>query len=196
MLHNDSGKLPYDIRLRAPEVRKKKPQSFHEAAAESFGSGSSTGSKYSRASVSRSEEMHSKNSTHGDGKDVEEEVQSLLKQQSQRAADGSREEADTGRQLFQSQKGETQSVQRKRKAKGSGGSSALAPDLNLPVIDTSALVPTGIVLERVNKLDKSGGEVGVTASASEALPKKQRRSRSQSHARSAAAADGSPRQAQ
>lgn len=47
VVRNMSGKLPYDIKLRAPEVRQNKVQSFHEAAAESFGSGSSTGSKYS-----------------------------------------------------------------------------------------------------------------------------------------------------
>jgi hypothetical protein len=33
VVRNASGKLPYDIKLRAPEVRKKKTQSFHEAAA-------------------------------------------------------------------------------------------------------------------------------------------------------------------
>jgi hypothetical protein len=42
---NASSKLPYDIKFQAPETRKKKPQSFPAAIAESFGSGSSAGSK-------------------------------------------------------------------------------------------------------------------------------------------------------
>lgn len=40
---NAEGKLPYDIMLRAPEDRRKKMQSFSEAAAESFGSRSTSG---------------------------------------------------------------------------------------------------------------------------------------------------------
>lgn len=35
---NELGKLPYDVKLRAFEEKKKKPQSFGEAAAELFGS--------------------------------------------------------------------------------------------------------------------------------------------------------------
>lgn len=42
---NEMGKLPYDVQLRAPEDRRRRVQSFSEAAAESFGSGSSTGSR-------------------------------------------------------------------------------------------------------------------------------------------------------
>ena len=45
VVRNTLGKLPYDIKLRAPKVRKKELQSFAKAAAESFGSCTSSGSK-------------------------------------------------------------------------------------------------------------------------------------------------------
>lgn len=39
---NEEGKLPYDVNLRAPEEKKRRMQSFATAAAESFGSGTSS----------------------------------------------------------------------------------------------------------------------------------------------------------
>jgi hypothetical protein len=194
VVRNASGKLPYDIKLRAPEMRKKKTQSFQEAAAESFGSGSSTGSKHSKGSVSKSNEQGSKNPIHENEREEEEEVLSPLKNQASKSDSDTRKATDASRQLFHSKKDESQIILRKRKAKGSGGSSSLTPDLNLPVIDTSALVPAGLVSERVIQLGKTGGEVG--ANVSEASPKKQKRSKSQTHALSAATAGGSPRRAQ
>ncbi|EEE59262.1 hypothetical protein OsJ_11281 [Oryza sativa Japonica Group] len=59
-----SGKLPYDIRLRAPEIRKKKLLSFQAAVAESFGSGSSGGSKQPKGSSLRSKDGRPKNPTY------------------------------------------------------------------------------------------------------------------------------------
>lgn len=59
VVHSAAGRLQYDVKLRAPEVKKKKPASFLVAAEESFGSGSSGGSKQSRGSVSRSEDRRS-----------------------------------------------------------------------------------------------------------------------------------------
>lgn len=56
VIRDASGRLPYDTKLRAPETKKKRTQGFLEAAAESFGSGSSAGSKQSRSSASRSED--------------------------------------------------------------------------------------------------------------------------------------------
>lgn len=87
-----------------------------------------------------------------------------------------------------------QLVLRKRKAKGSGQNSNLTPDLNFPAVDTSTLVPTGLVTERVHQLAKNVGEVGATAS--EDLPNKNKRPKSQNNARSVAIASGSPRRAQ
>jgi hypothetical protein len=72
--------------------------------------------------------------------------------------------------------------------------SCLTPDLNLPAVDTSALLPMGLVSDRVNQLDKTDAEVGMNASVD--LAKKQKRSKSQTNARCAAAASSSPRQAQ
>lgn len=46
---NDQGKLPYDVQLRAPEERRRRVQSFAGAAANSFGNGSSSASRYQRA---------------------------------------------------------------------------------------------------------------------------------------------------
>ena len=83
---------------------------------------------------------------------------------------------------------------RKRKAKGSGPNSSLTPDLNLLAVDTSALVPMGLVSDRVNQLDKTDAKVGMNASVD--LTKKQKRSKSQTNARSAAAANVSPCRAQ
>lgn len=59
---NEFGKLPYDIQLRAPEDRRKSPQSFADAAIESWGSGSSSGFKPPRAGRTGSER-----SARGDG---------------------------------------------------------------------------------------------------------------------------------
>ena len=45
---NALGKLPYDLRLRAPKERRRKFQSFGQAAEESFGSASSRRTSSSR----------------------------------------------------------------------------------------------------------------------------------------------------
>lgn len=59
---NAQGKLPYDIALRTPEERRKKMQSLAEAAAESFGSGSSSNSRQPRDKSARSKEGRRSNS--------------------------------------------------------------------------------------------------------------------------------------
>lgn len=64
VVRDGSGKLPYDIRLRAPEIRKKKLLSFQAAVAESFGSGSSGGSKQPKGSSLRSKDGRPKNPTY------------------------------------------------------------------------------------------------------------------------------------
>jgi hypothetical protein len=95
-------------------------------------------------------------------------------------------------QLFQAKEGDDQVKVRKRKSKGLEPS--LTPDLNLPIIDTSALVPAGRVLSRVQQLAKNSD--GAVLSALEELPKKQKRSSKTNDAGSAAAASSSPRRAQ
>jgi hypothetical protein len=64
------------------------------------------------------------------------------------------------RQLFQAQKEDksTRVVLRKRKSKSTSSNSSVTPDLNLPVTDNSVLVPTGLVLARVNQIAQNGGE--------------------------------------
>lgn len=143
----------------------------------------------------RHEDRRPEKSAHGNSREEEDEVSSPLKNQNAGASGGdTMQKGEVGRQLFQSQKGGTLNVLRKRKAKGSGGSSSsLTPDLTIPADETPALVPAGLVSQRVNQLGKSSGEVGT--SASEASPKKQKKSKPQTTALSAGAADGSSRRA-
>lgn len=139
VVHNPSGKLPYDFKLRAPEVKKKKMQSFPAAAADSFGSGSFARSKHSHGTMPRSEDHRSLDPRSGAEIEDDEEVMSPLKNPHAKAnggsvgnGSGSSGVAPVGRQLFQSQKGDSQIVLQKRKAKGSGYSPSLTPDLNVP----------------------------------------------------------------
>lgn len=97
-----------------------------------------------------------------------------------------------GKQLFGSREEEPRQVYRKRKSKVANEQS-LTPDLNLPVMDSSAIVPVGRVCSRVNQFD--GGSENSGESMIETL-KKQRRGNNNQNARSAAAAIGSPRRAQ
>lgn len=124
----------------------------------------------------------------------DEEVLSPIKNPAPILDGGARETTEAARQLFQAKKDDNQIVLRKRKAKGSGSSSSLTPDLNILVIDLSALVPAGLVNERVNQLGKTGGQGGSTAS--EASPKKLKRPKQQSNALLAATTSGSPLRAQ
>jgi hypothetical protein len=192
VIRNDGGKLPYDIKLRAPEIKKKKIHSFMEAAAESYGSGLSAGSKQSRGSASRSGDFRSQDSKKGAGRDEEEEVVSPLKTAVPESSGRGVAATHAKCQLFQAKEGDDQVKVRKRKSKGLEPS--LTPDLNLPIIDTSALVPAGRVLSRVQQLAKNSD--GAVLSALEELPKKQKRSSKTNDAGSAAAASSSPRRAQ
>ena len=109
-----------------------------------------------------------------------------------RAANASSKHVTT-RQLFQAKKGEQQQTVRKRKSKVVPEIPTTAPDLNLPIMDTTALVPAGLVSSRVNQLagTRDGNEDGQTE-----VPKKQKCSTNSDDARSAAAVDDSSRRAQ
>lgn len=201
---NDEGKLPYDVQLRAPEERKRRIQSFGGAAADSFGSGSSSASRPPRGFQSKSENSRSSrgdeasHSSSGHvGESDDHEVQSPLKQQPGSQSDASevgraKSVTGAGKQLFGSREEEPRQVYRKRKSKVANEQS-LTPDLNLPVMDSSAIVPVGRVCSRVNQFD--GGSENSGESMIETL-KKQRRGNNNQNARSAAAAIGSPRRAQ
>jgi hypothetical protein len=81
-------------------VKKKKTQSFSEAVAKSFGSGSSAGSKPSRSSIPRSGEFRSMGPKQPTGKEDEDEVLSTLKAPAGGKVDETREAANANRELF------------------------------------------------------------------------------------------------
>ena len=195
MGRDDKGKLPYDVQLRAPDERRRRIPSFAAAAAESFGSNSSVPNPPRNSS--RSEEKGSKSGPRRSDNIVDEseepEVQSPLKQNLK--DDGMNIEvikvpgASRCLNLDGESAGSRQQA-RKRKSKGASLTTQ-TPDLNIPVGESNAIVPSGLVSARVNQLGagaKSGGK-----SMSELL-KKQKRGNSQND-RSAAAEDGSPRRA-
>lgn len=88
VVRNDSGKLPYDLKLRAPET-KKKFLSFSEAAAESFGSGTSSGSKQLR-STPMPNDNHSRESKRSSGEEEGEEVLLPLKKAAPQSSRGAK----------------------------------------------------------------------------------------------------------
>jgi hypothetical protein len=51
---DEHGKLSYDVQLRAPEDKRRRVQSFVGAAAESFGSGTTSARKPPKSRFSRS----------------------------------------------------------------------------------------------------------------------------------------------
>jgi hypothetical protein len=67
---------------------------------QSFGSGSSTGSKQTKGSVSKSNDLRSKNPVHENEREEEEEVFSPLKNQASKSDSDTRKAADASRQLF------------------------------------------------------------------------------------------------
>lgn len=191
-VRDDKGKLPYDCQLRAPEERRRRLQSFAGAAAESFGTGASSASRQT-GRFSQSESRGSMSGSRRSGSQMDDseetEVQSPLKNK-----EGRHTQAATASGVSRSlnlQPDDDGRLDRKRKSEGQSADEE-ALDLNNPPVGSNALVPVGMVSARVNQMDVEGD--GSRDSMLEKL-KKQRRG-SNSHARSAAAADGSPRRAQ
>ncbi|CAN6286224.1 unnamed protein product [Urochloa humidicola] len=204
-LRNDQGKLPYerDPPLRAPEDRRRKLQGFVEAAAESYGSGSSSSARPSRSMSGRSgerrdvdgreEEQRSTDAT-GSKCAEEEEITSPLKSNAPTSQPKEVVASDVGRRLFQVEKGDGRKVARKRKPRRTEPTSIQTPDLNLPLEDAAPLVPAGLVSSRVSQLGGArGGASG--EEGSEELLKKQKRATQTTDVGSAAAARSSPRRA-
>ncbi|TVU33125.1 hypothetical protein EJB05_24910, partial [Eragrostis curvula] len=170
--------LPYqtEIPLRAADDRRKQPQSFAQAAAESFGTGSSSsrnhqgcGDRYKeRCSEPRADKpQRAASDGSGTDKNVDDNATSSVKAG---AAGPTKEKVvPAGNQQLSE---ETRLPARKRKAKGSGSNSCMAPALNLLLTETNAIVPVGLVNVRVNQLDGNGELVDVP---SEELIKKQKR---------------------
>jgi hypothetical protein len=124
----------------------------------------------------------------------EEEITSPLKAAKNSGAIGKEKvTVVASMQLFQMQGGDKRVFPRKRKSNCSTSNSSMTPDLNIPAKDDPGLVPSSLVLSRVNQLALKG-EKG--RPASEELSKKRRKNTSNHDAPSAVAASGSPRRAQ
>jgi hypothetical protein len=200
LIRNAEGKLPYDVKLRVSEPRKKKLQSFSEAAAETFGSASSSTSRQSRGSGNLSGDRRPVGGRSSPTKDGGEEVSSPLKTDGPSNKNGKGEtlaNPSASRQLFHTKKDEIKRVPRKRKSKTASPGASQTPDLNLPAKDTMVVVPTGFVSSRVSEIDGDGEELDTPSLvSSDELTKKQKRNTTQTKATSAVAARDSPRRAQ
>jgi hypothetical protein len=198
---NEKGKLPYDreVPLRAPDDRRKKFQSFLDAAVESYGSGTSSGARSTRdmssryegrpSSDSKGEHRSPYDSTEAAGKDDGEEVTSPMKMQ---GVEIRKETGNVGtiagRQLFPGAGEELKQPMKKRKPKISGPHSSHTPDLNLPAAGQS-VIPSGLVSSRVNQIV---GDKANNARMSAELTKKQKIMENKLTIGSAAAASDSP----
>ncbi|CAO2045029.1 unnamed protein product [Urochloa humidicola] len=179
---NAEGKLPYDVKLRAPDERRKKLQSFGAAAAESYGNSHGSGrSTSSRHSTDRRPADNAKDKE----KAEEEEITSPLKKDTAKK-DTSRTKKGASKQLFRAKAPQENVGQRKRKPDGKED----APKLISPGMER-AIVPAGFVGDRLAQF----GNTSSQAETEEEVQKKQKVSNTQT-ARSAAAAESSPRRAQ
>jgi hypothetical protein len=195
---DEQGKLPYDVQLRAPEDRRRRLQSFAGAAAESFGSGSTSNSKPPRTQFSKSGETKSSCSADGTrhapepaGEPEDQEVQSPLKKQADENQSRKERTGKGASRHLDMQIVESGRQPRKRKSKPMGPAMH-TPELKMPG-GPNAIVPAGLVSSRVNQLVS---ETESTSGSLEETLKKQRRGSLTLVARSAAAADDSPRRAQ
>ncbi|XP_021321277.1 uncharacterized protein LOC8064944 [Sorghum bicolor] len=186
---NEYGKLPFDVQLRAPEEKRRKVQSFAEAAAASQSSGSSMGSRPPRGkgkSQMDGRSDHSSSETNHVADDTE--VQSPLKEPPKSNSKEKGVLPGVNRKL------DLMEIQQVRKRKSKPTQASLqTPDLNVPVNNTSAIVPVGLVISRVSQLD---GDTESSGGSLEETVKKQKRGGSSNIARSAMAAGSSPRRAQ
>lgn len=197
LVRNAEGKLPYDGPLRVSDPKRKKVQSFSEAAAEAFVSGSSSTSRQSQGKMTRTEDRRSAEQRDGmDGEEGEEVNSPPSKARPVMRKDDELANKPASRQLFNGREEGMRKVQRKRKSKNSSPNSSQTPDLNIPMTENLAVVPTGLVSSMVSQLDGGNGSGTCTTAASDELTKKQKRNYTQSDARSAAAARDSPRRAQ
>lgn len=161
---DEHGKLPYDVQLRAPEERRQRIQSFAGAAAESFGSGSSSAFRPPRQHSRPGERGSMSGSRHSESfvdESKDPEVQSPLKQNQRDdlpGADDGGPGASRRLDLHGDDEGCRQHA-RKRKSKVASPVTQ-TPDLNIPIGGSSALVPAGLVNSRVNQLDAGADSDG------------------------------------
>jgi hypothetical protein len=89
LICNSEGKLPYDVQqLVVQDTRKKKLQSFSEAAAGTFGSTTSSSSKQPSGQVNPQETTRSEDHPGEPGRGEDVEVSSPLKQTNARGSEG------------------------------------------------------------------------------------------------------------
>ena len=174
-------KLPYEIKLRAPNEKKKKPQSFGQAATESFGS-SSGGTNRSGARRS----FDHRPSIKKDGTEVEDEEEVASPEKPKEPARQRRDPNTKEKPVDQEIEVEPPGA-RKRKCKGSSSTSSGG---NTPTQE-AGVVPAGMVSDRINQLGLASGR----ADDNVEVPKKQKTVYVKK-ARSAVAASCSPRRAQ
>jgi hypothetical protein len=192
---NAMGKLPYDVRLRAPEEGRKRLQSFAQAAVESFGSGAPSNFRHSRGSGGKDGERRASEPSESVDRTRGKEVQTHIEQM----------KAHHGKALLSTEVNSSQQrpslvnvedhkqMMRKRKSKGSLSAGNTKPGSHLPEANSSvALVPAGLVDVRVCR---ANGSQVISDDSSDGLIKKQK-IHSPQNARSAAAASVSPRWAQ
>lgn len=165
-------------------------QSFSAAAAESFGSDSSGHSGFSCRSPEKSSRQSQSSAASGkDGEDDQEVMSPLKAPDAQKRSPGDQDAVKrSSRTLFQEKNKPDDQVPRKRKAKVGEENSTLPAD------GTLALVPSGLVKDRVSKM--AGVPSEGSKEAAELLKKQCLSHPTQNIARSAAAAPGSPRRAQ
>uniref|UniRef100_A0A0D9XIS7 Uncharacterized protein n=1 Tax=Leersia perrieri TaxID=77586 RepID=A0A0D9XIS7_9ORYZ len=193
---NDSGRLPYDLQLRVYEERRKKVQSFADAAAESLGSGGSSSSSHGKRSGGRPDNVKQGSKAQAAaGAPFDDEVTSPLKEKGGEQGRGEFGEPHTvSRKLFQQKDKMIMISDRKRKAKVAGAQSVANTGGDLNASYPLAMVPIGRVNALVSQLDvvSEGREAH-----SDELNKKQKTTTSVDlDARSAAAAKVQPCRAQ
>jgi hypothetical protein len=175
---NALGKLPYDLKLRAPEEKRKKPQSFGAAAAETFGtSRTHSGQTPAPQHIPRQGGEHRASETGpSSGQEANADVNSSKTQEGK-----GREAKDKEPVKNPSKEGARPTTESPRKR--------TRPGQYRPVQEHSD-VPSSLVKNRLAQL---GNNSGRTDEINE-VQKKQRVS-SNPNARSAAAAGSSPRRA-
>lgn len=191
---NELGKLPYDVKLRA-SAEKKKPQSFSEAAADLFGCPSGQRLTSSKRNAGRRDGNDRRgpaaDKSSGQKPGEGEKPADKAPREGGEPTDKARQDVAAGKEKVptniptQEEKRSVNESPRKRKSHDTS-----QPDLNAPAHERG-LVPTGLVYDRLTQLGNLSGR----AEEKREVQEKQRVSSNQS-ARSAAAAGGSPRQAQ
>ncbi|CAN6304644.1 unnamed protein product [Urochloa humidicola] len=188
---NEEGKLPYEKMLRAPDDRRRKLQNFAQADVEAYGSSSSG---QSRSSTNRPGDQRSFTPRANAAKEREEEISSPLKRKEPTGNTMPGTSVGSGgRQLFSAAGPVDRQTVRKRKSKTTRTGTSPTPDLNLPSMEISEIVPIGLVHVRVAQLASGQEEARDVV---DELLKKQWRATPDNNARSAAAAGDSPRRAQ